>query len=424
MNLTVTRLDYLLYAWLAAADDRLFARAFEHYYAQASQDLIRYLARRSPLADLDVEQIAVDALLKFFARVGRDRRAASATIARLVPRIEPLDLGIFHIRQVRRWAEDVGAFRESSAGFVIDSPDLDTGRDWRAEIDALTAGIPPLQRQGCHLLQTIRSRLLNDAGSAPPPAAPEPVGVDATTRQFAEELLLAVKRADAAAAAAAAAAERHLPGVLQFVEGAWTITDTLPLLRVPTNGYLFDIAQSLYLDECKARSRQKRGGLGDVPTGSGEATAPEAQPLDGMAHPLERLDLDSDIRPSFEAAGGEPAMDTAAEHMGEEFCEKFFAFLCRPLVAAEDSYAQAAKTGSGRAERKRLESIGRKMERVTAVLTMRIEGETQEAIAEALGISRNQVKYIVEQIQEAHAEFTAAYVRNSPKHDLRAAAHR
>jgi predicted transcriptional regulator len=47
------------------------------------------------------------------------------------------------------------------------------------------------------------------------------------------------------------------------------------------------------------------------------------------------------------------------------------------------------------------------------VLSMRIEGQSQNDIAELLGISRNQVKYIVEQVQQAYEQFAAACARTA-----------
>jgi len=58
-----------------------------------------------------------------------------------------------------------------------------------------------------------------------------------------------------------------------------------------------------------------------------------------------------------------------------------------------------------------LQSISSKNERVITVLSMRIEGRTQEEIAETLGISRNQVKYIVELVQAAYEQFCANAAR-------------
>ena len=72
------RLDWMLCEWLAETDERRFDQAFSRYYAEASAQVVRYLARRSSLPDLDCEQIAVDALAsydEFCAATTRTRRA-------------------------------------------------------------------------------------------------------------------------------------------------------------------------------------------------------------------------------------------------------------------------------------------------------------------------------------------------------------
>jgi DNA-directed RNA polymerase specialized sigma24 family protein len=183
---------------------------------------------------------------------------------------------------------------------------------------------------------------------------------------------------------------------------------------------LFDIAQNLYLDECKARNRQKRGGAG---CSIAEPADTAADAADATAHPLARISLDEENSPREPTDAGEcggpaaisfgcaAAADPESDRIGEEFCQKFYAYLRRPLDAAEEAYRLASVNGAAKAERKRLDSLSRKIERVIAVLSMRIEGQTQEAIAEALGISRNQVKYIVEQVQEAYEQFAAAGAR-------------
>jgi DNA-binding NarL/FixJ family response regulator len=60
-----------------------------------------------------------------------------------------------------------------------------------------------------------------------------------------------------------------------------------------------------------------------------------------------------------------------------------------------------------------LASVSRKNERLLAVLTLRIEGHTQEAIAEKLNISRNQVKYMVESVQSAYEQWSAMAARGA-----------
>jgi DNA-directed RNA polymerase specialized sigma24 family protein len=357
MTRTATRLDEMLYAWLTEPDDRKFDRAFEKYHDEAFAGLVRYLARASSSLGLDFEQIAADALLRFFSRVGRERREASDLIGNALTRIHPLDLGPFHIREVRCWTAEVGSFRETSMTFKVTQQE--ERRDWMAEIQALTEKIPPLQRQGGHVLESVR----------------------------------------------AAISPAH--GVTPFVEFTVTIVESLPLLRVPTNGYLFDIAQSLYLDECKSRGRLKRRG-------------PDTW------HPLTRINLDDEASSNeysdqvaaapmqmvFASDLADAAVDPESDLAGEDFCEKFYAYLRRPLDLAEEAYRIAAANGPAKAERRRMDSLGSKLDRVIGVLTMRIEGHTQEHIAQVLDLSRNQVKYIAELVQEAYEQFSAMCTRS------------
>jgi DNA-directed RNA polymerase specialized sigma24 family protein len=424
MTSTVTQLDHMLYTWLAEPDDRKFDQAFKRYYVEASNKLVAYLGRRSSLADLDFEQIAVDALLKFFSRVGRDRRQASELVANALPQIQPLDFGPFHIRQVRRWTTDIGSFRASSMSFTLRQDD-DAERPWKAEIQALTDNVPPLQRQGCHLLEPVRAAVASMADVEPKagdPTAREEDPIDShhytVIREFATGLRIAAKEGSAGVSCA----ESKHPGVIGFVDGSWSVIDVLPLLRVPTNGYLFDIAQSLYLDECKARGRKKRGGTA-TPLADGHHLG-----SNGTNHPLTQIDPDEagaqDDSDAHQSAGpsalgfdagsvADFAFDPAADQIGEDFCRQFNAYLRKPLEDAEEAYRQAAATGPAGAERKRLESISGKNERMLTILSMRIEGQTQEEIAEALEISRNQVKYVVELVQAAYEQFCAAAARRN-----------
>jgi DNA-directed RNA polymerase specialized sigma24 family protein len=413
MNSTVTRLDLMLYAWLAEPDNQKFERAFKKYHDEAFVGLVKYLARRSSSLELDFEQIAVDALLKFFSRVGRGRREASEAIVRSLPHVQGLELSPFHLRQARRWATDIGAFRERSMTFTLNQQDEADGREWKAEIHSLAEKIPPLQRQGCLVLDPLCTE-----GAL---AADAEVTGDAEDGQYDFAPMRAFAARLKSDAHAGATVELRYPGALRFVDGTWTVITVLPQLRVPTNGYLFDIAQSLYLDECKARNRQKRGGAG----GSiAEPADSAADPADATAHPLARISLDEESAQQEPTDAGEwggpapialsgagAAADPESDRIGEEFCQKFYAYLHRPLDAAEEAYRLASLNGPAKAERKRLDSLSRKVERIIAVLSMRIEGQTQEAIAEALGVSRNQVKYIVEQIQEAYEQFAAAGAR-------------
>jgi DNA-directed RNA polymerase specialized sigma24 family protein len=414
MNPKATQLDRMLYAWLAESDDRKFDQAFQRYYEAASPSLVRYLLRCSRLADLDCEQIAVDALLKFFCRAGRDRRLAAATVSNTLPQIQPLNLGPFHVRQVQRWTGEVQSFRDKSMTFRL-TPQDGAEQPWKAEIQAQIDGIPPLQRQGLHLLESVRVACADLADLADgAPASDDGDGTsEARSAEYAAVRAFAVALRDAAAHVPieTLTVECRHPGVVKCVSGAWTVVDVLPALRIPTNGYLFEIAHSLYLDECKARGRKKRGGSGASSTDA-ETAAPALAPFDLDEECPETRGDDAAGGTAAGLAVGDVAADPTAELIDEDFCERFYGYLSKPLDDAQEAYRRAASAGKAEAERKRLASISEKHARFMSVLSMRIEGHTQEAIAESLGLSRNQVKYITEQAQAAYQQFSAAATRS------------
>jgi DNA-directed RNA polymerase specialized sigma24 family protein len=401
-----------LYAWLAETDDRKFDRAFQRYYASASASLVRYLMRCSSLADLDCEQIAVDALLKFFTRAGRDRRQAATAVAEALAKVQPLDLGVFHVRQVQRWTGEVDSFRQRSMTFQL-GPEDGEERPWKAEIQAQTDAIPPLQRQGFHLLGSIRAvcaaAAVQLAGDSSENSGADKAGEAPSAdelRAFANHL----REAAETRAAAAITVESRYPGAVKCVGGAWTVVDLLPALRIPTNGYLFDMAHSLYLDECKARGRKKRGGGGASSASPGEHALQTLAPFD-LEEGSASFEEDGQA-PVFLIDAQELASDPTAEVIDEDFCEQFYRYLSKPVDDAQEAYRRAALTGKAEAERKRLASLSEKHARFMTVLSMRIEGQTQEAIAEVLGLSRNQVKYMTEQAQAAYEQFCAAAERS------------
>lgn len=409
----VTQLDQLLYAWLAQIDERKFDQAFQRYYAQASPNLVRYLTRRSSLSDLDCEQIAVDALLKFFCRVGRDRREAAESIVAALPQVRPLNLGPFHARHVERWTGEVGEFRKSSMSFTLVATD-EPGPSWKEEVQTQIDAIPPLQKQGVRLLETVRCAT-SDAAGNPPDASETDESMTALGVEYPRVRDFAARMGEAAGDGNPASDPREArhPGVARFVGGAWTVVEHLPTLRIPTNGYLFDIAQSLYLDECKARGRKKRGGTGLSAQDDGAALPSALAPFaleDDDPHVDGEDRATGRVGPGFGSAEA-LAADPAEDPIDEDFCERFYEYLRKPLTDAEGTYALAVAAGRGTAERKRLDSVSSKHARLMSVLSMRIEGHTQEAIAEALDLSRNQVKYMAEQVQDAYRHFCTAAMR-------------
>ncbi|MGO9263996.1 MAG: hypothetical protein ACLQBA_03760 [Candidatus Binataceae bacterium] len=437
----ITSLDRRLYAWLGESDDKKFERAFNAYFSVAFPAVVRHLMRISRWDPTQLEELAQDALLKFFERVGRGRREASGAVQQAVSRVRPLNMGPFHERQVNHWTRDVSSLRDSAMRFRLPQVDEPEDAHWKAVIRALADRIPVLRNQGCHILNAVRVELSWECVDEPP-AEITPIDADehfpgdldekiandgperyAAAKAFANAM---ATEATGHTARAQAALLDH-PRLVEFVDGTFTVVCALPRLRPPTNGYLFEIAMTIYLDECKKRGRQKRGGSATSPS---QTTTTESSDLDPQ-HPFEvlRLDLENTLEADEYFEGADPitannssksnfvtpAIDPTLQYENEELFEKFFEYLRRPVADATQSCANAVGTRRAAEERHKLESLMSKFARTTAVLSLVGEGHTQEQIAAQLGISRNQVKYIIELVQEIYARFAADSLRHSSR---------
>jgi hypothetical protein len=423
----ITTLDRQLYAWLVESDERRFTLAFNVYFSVAFPAIVRFLARISRWDSAHLEELAQDALLRFFDRVGRDRRQASDTVGAALKLICPLNkMGSFHARLVNCWIEDVSAFRAATMSFTLPQTDQAAEAEWKSQIRSLAEKNLAIQRQGWYLLgSTLRElgwsvgdECFKDSGQQ---------GLD--PRLFRDRIIelmnddekpsLAVSVDQAvgemvAKTARAAVVEEHYPGASLFVKHTLDIVNRNPRLRVPTNGYLFDIATTVYLDECKRRGRLKRGGSGDRRL---DRRMPEGDEGSLSLHPVELATLDSTVafdgEECFDEAIPKTMCDNAAvsdptlRYEEEEYFAKFYEYLHRPVSHAARAYENAADVRRAEIERQKLKSLAAKFARTITVLSMLGAGNTQEQTAEHLGISRNQVKYIVEVVQEAYERFAA-----------------
>jgi DNA-directed RNA polymerase specialized sigma24 family protein len=391
----ITPLDDHLYAWLSETQEQRFDAAFRAYFLIAFPAVTRHLARLSRWEPDLLEELAQDALLRFFDRVGNGRRVASDWLRAALQRIQPLNLGAVHERQVRSWTHDTEAFRTSVMSYRPASGMDGHGNDFKATIRRLADRIPPLQSRGAHFLNAVCIA----SGWAPEPPA--------SSIDFAECFAAAVS----AGSPEVDHAEERLPGVAPFVSDTAMVVDSLPRIRVPTNGYLFEIALTIYLDECKKRGRHKRGGKGFSGTDEGSHEG---------SHPLQQLGSDFEAFPGDHAAIDqastrcaadssaypcEPSVDPMRQFEDQEFLEKFHEYLRWPLDVATAEYEAARGFGSAKAEFKRVQSISNKFSRTISVLTLLGEGNSQEQVAARLELSRNQVKYIVELVQDAFEQF-------------------
>lgn len=409
----MTPLDQRLYAWLSEADDRRFEQAFNAYFTVAFPAVVRHLSRLSRWDPTQLEELAQDALLRFFERVGRGRRQASEAIRNALTLIHPLPLGAFHERQVTGWTRDVASFRNEAMGFQPTPAEQLEDAAWKGVIRRIAEQIPGLERQGLHLLSAVRLGIHWDQDG---PAAQNSAQDDAPARDFAESF----RRELASGSSCALEAQNRYPDVVPFVTGTWTVTSALPQLRVPTNGYLFEMAMTIFLDECKKRGRIKRGGTGErrAPTSPRDDVSPGDHPLEGSdgqgdtdADGDHAFGADEGISFRFHATTTEhiPFADPTLQLEHTEFLEKFYEYLRQPVDEAARACVDALARGKATIERVRLDSLTQKLDRTLAVLTLMGEGNTQEETAAQLNLSRNQVKYIIEKVQDAYARFTAPH---------------
>lgn len=382
----MTTLDHRLYAWLLESDERRFEIAFSHYFAVAYPAVMGRIARLSKWDAPQLEELAQDALFKFFERVGRGRREASICVENALAGIHPLEIGALHERQVVEWTRNATAYRAAAMNFRPQLIQDSTDTEWKLAIRTVAARIPALQTQGWHLIEAVRLKVL-DLGET------DPMCAERLATEVVEKTALTER------------VERHLPGATKFVECAFKVIDAIPRLQIPTNAYLFEISDTLYLDECRKRGRQKRGGRGVKP----DKTLP--------AHPLELLNLEpesGDVGDEFEAASSSvpdsKAVDATscnpiADYESEEFLEKFCEYLRTPVDRAAEVYEIARTRGLAVDELNRFNSLSNRFSRAISVLAMLGEGFTQEQAADRLSLSRNQVKYAVELVQRAYAQF-------------------
>ena len=290
-----TSLDYRLYAWLCEVDNERFEIAFNAYFSVAFPSIIRHLAHITRWDVSQLEELAQDALLRFFDKVGRGRREASEVVRKSATENPTAPFRCASRAAGQRLDRSCRIVPCCSHEF---SPTDGSGETtWKASIHRITEQIPPLQRQGCQLLR-FASMELRWGFDDKEPHSIAPGGPEAPLD---EELLGRV--------ASVVVTEQTHPGATRFVQGTCTIVRTLPRLRVPTNGYLFDMAMTIYLDECKRRGTRKRSGVAFT---TKQTEKPDQSDLEPR-HPIEELTFDSAVDVDQERFIDVSPMDGAAE---------------------------------------------------------------------------------------------------------------
>ncbi len=190
------------------------------------------------------------------------------------------------------------------------------------------------------------------------------------------------------------------------------ILEALPLLRVrPTAIYSRSLVQSTWTSAETGPAEARRRGPAN---GRRMETRTSHTP-----HPLESLDgaMDMDdsggdpaASPAYgtsSAANREPAVDPTPDYESEDYLQE----VLRPPARPARSGHRGIPERGGQCVGELGATSGRIVDR--QVQANRLghrgigEGHTQEQAAKQLGLSRNQVKYIIELVQDAYTRFAA-----------------
>jgi DNA-directed RNA polymerase specialized sigma24 family protein len=412
---TADELDVLLYAWLSEPEARKAELRFSSYFQAAFPAICRYL--RSLRTDSATAQdIAQQALIKLFNHLGKARRAANGRLSEAISALRPLDFGPLHVKQVNSWRRQVGGFRDAAIGFRVSREPQASRGPWKELREEINGRIPPLARQGAHFIGEVRTRIeprLSNLVSSESLTHGSPSSVSELQPPKEDEVVheACIDRE----------VEGFLERVFQYARGRnWTDIDTalccagavaflthtstarasLAALGIPSNGLLYTIAKRQLLDRLRAARLETAQRVEHLADGGG----------DGV---LEALDIETEVSgegaahedASWEsAAGGESEQ---AETEVEARYRAFLEFLRAPLTRADGALAAAATKGEAKAEQARVDSLRAKYDRLMAVLAaLREEPQpTEEEIARREGLTRNQVKYVIERIREEFSYF-------------------
>jgi DNA-directed RNA polymerase specialized sigma24 family protein len=405
--------DFLLHAWLAETDQGRAAQRFSQYFRVAFPAVCRFL--RSLRADeATAQDVSQQALIKLFTHLGTKRREADSRIRAALSGLQPLDFGPLHSKRVHSWREQVGRFRAAAVAFRI-SEVQPSDEAWRQAREAINSCAAPLARQGRHFLIEVRlmvestlSRLLalqGEVASESQRPSAESAGVaadilEAEAAAFAARLLLYSAGRDDDSVDAAIGC----PGAARFVSRTNTVCDDLPAVAIPSNGLLYTIAKRQFLNSMRSSASSQ------LTLAAAAADESETQSV------LEEWQMDSSMPDDFQrpiqemtsSTAPDPASDLDDDNRDiESRYQAFLEFLRAPLSQAEAALAEAESAGSARAQRAKVDTLRRKYERMSAVLRSLHESPqpSEDEIAHKHGLTRNQIKYVIERVREDFNHF-------------------
>jgi DNA-directed RNA polymerase specialized sigma24 family protein len=363
--------------------------------------------------DDTAEDIAQQALFKLFQQLGTKRREADARLRTALSSLQPLDFGAHHVERVHSWRDQASRFRAAAVAFRTSY-----GQRARDEINSRAA---PLCRQGTNLLSEVRARtdsalsrlttcesLAQHASRCDMTAGPQSPRDDAAglaavpSEQAIAAFTARLLRYSAGREVAIVNAAIGCPGAVEFVTLTKSVCEDLPTVAIPSNGLLYTIARRLFLNSLRSRSADRAMFAAAV---ADEAEDPGLLIGWDIDHPLGGT---RPIREMSVATGPEHHFDASDDERDiESRYRAFLEFLRVPLTRAEAKLAAADSASSARTLQAKVDSLRQKYERLIAVLRALHDSPqpSEEEIAQKHGLSRNQVKYLIERVRDEFNHF-------------------
>jgi hypothetical protein len=387
--MTEHSVEQAFYGWLNAESKAEHDLHFTRFYQGFSRVLEGSIRKRfRGMGQHVIDDAIAEAMLIMLEKFGEPRRAAFVAVPEMLARLQPLELGPLHTRRVVRWKTHISQYRLDVLGYTPAA--ASSNADRQQQIDALVAQHRGLHNDGYACMNDLRAKIET--------THPTPEQLKRAVNLF----IKALHQRLASESAQTIDQTWQLEGASRFVLSMDELLTALPKLRVLSPAYVFVVC----MNELKALFSAGQEG-GDRPTSRLDEDSNERDskvPEEGEDHDVhERVEPDfgHDEEPANWHSDGihgeveslaDPSEGPEERMAQQQLFHLLLAALQAPIREAQDALARThTKKDRDRAQTAVNRAL-REHELDCSLLIGWIEGESQEAQAEQLGLTRNQVR--------------------------------
>lgn len=382
-------IEQAFYAWLNAENKAEHDIHFARFYEGFSRVLEGSIRKRfRGMGQHVIDDAIAEAMLIMLEKFGEPRRAAFLAVPEVLARLQPLELGPLHTHRVVRWKTRLTQYRLDVLGYTPVA--ASSNADRQQQIDALVAEHRGVHNDGYACMNDLRAKIET--------THPTPDQLKRTINLFIKALHLRL----ASESPQTIDQAWELEGASGFVLSMDELLTALSKVRVLSPAYVFVVC----MNELKALFNSGQEGSGrpaprtNADIDEHDTNAPEGDEADhgheaaesAFGHDEEHASWHSDEISGEIESLADPSAGPEERVAQQQLFQLLLAALQAPIQDAQDALAltqtkkdrDRAQTAVNRAQREH--------ELDCALLIGWIEGESQEAQAEQLGLTRNQVR--------------------------------